>query len=226
VLQSAPSWSTPPDARLEARFQRVKAKLIGYLDDPPDVIRKYPPSDRSVPAHYARAYAYHRGAYPDQAVAEVDALVATAPRDPYFLELKGQILLESGKPAAALAPLRAAVAEAPDQPLIASTFGHALIATEDPGNYEEARRVLRLAVARDNENPFAWYQLGIIYAHDGDQARAAMATAERYSLEGNMTLAGVNAEMALRGLPEHSADWLRAQDIAMAAKNQSKKRRR
>ena len=31
------------------------------------------------------------------------ALVATAPHDPYFLELKGQILLESGKPKEALA---------------------------------------------------------------------------------------------------------------------------
>jgi predicted Zn-dependent protease len=59
-----------------------------------------------VPAHYARAYAYHLGAYPDKANAEADALLATAPDDPFFLELKGQILLEGGHPDEAIAPLR------------------------------------------------------------------------------------------------------------------------
>ncbi len=59
---------------------------------------KYPESDQSVPAHYARAYAYHLGGYPDKAQAEADALLATDPHDPFFLELKGQILLEGGKP--------------------------------------------------------------------------------------------------------------------------------
>ena len=76
-------------------------------------------------------------------MAEVDALLASAPHDPYFLELKGQVLLESGHPREALAVLREAVARAPDQPLIAALLGHALISTEDPANFEEAKRVLR-----------------------------------------------------------------------------------
>ena len=53
----------------------------------------------SIPARYARAYACHRTAHPDEAMAEVDSLLAAAPHDPYFLELKGQVLLESGQPA-------------------------------------------------------------------------------------------------------------------------------
>jgi predicted Zn-dependent protease len=116
--------------------------------------------------------------------------------------------------------LRKAVALAPNQPLIASILGHALIATEDNGNYAEAKRVLRTAVARDNENPFAWYQLGIVYEHEGDVPRAALATAERYNLEGNPRLAMTSAERALAGLPSGSPDWIRAQDIAMVARAQ------
>src|SRR3546814_19960042 len=96
---------------MEGRLQRIKGKLTGYMEEPPQVMRLYPEPDSSVAAHYARAYAWHRPAYPDKAMKEVDALIATDPHDPYFLELKGQILLESGKPRQALPPPREARTE-------------------------------------------------------------------------------------------------------------------
>ena len=222
LYKKDPAWNNPTDPALEARFQRVKAKLAGFIN-PKQAIQKYPETDQSVPAHYARAYAYHLGAYPDKALSEADALLKTSPDDPYFLELKGQILLEGGKPAQAIAPLREAVKQSHDAPLIASMLGHALIATENSQNFGEAKRILKTAVARDNENPFAWYQLGIIYDREGDQARAALATAERNNLEGNPKLALASAEMALRGIPAGTPDYLRAQDIAMVSKAELKK---
>jgi predicted Zn-dependent protease len=225
VYQNDAAWDRPSDPALEERFQRVRAKLIGYVDDARQVLNRYPESDRSIPARYARAYAWHRTAHPDRALAEAESLLRDRPDDPYFLELKGQILLESGRPREALEALRAAVDRAPDQPLIASLFGHALIATEDPDNFEEAKRVLRVAVQRDNDNPFAWYQLGIVYDREGDQARAALATAERYNLTGQPQLALVNAEQAMMGIPVGSPDWLRAQDIAMVSRSAVERRR-
>jgi predicted Zn-dependent protease len=223
--QADPAWDRRTDPALEERFQRVRAKLSGYVDDPRRVLVRYPPGDNSIPAHYARAFAYHRSAEPDQANAEAEALLQARPHDPYFLELKGQILLEGGHPQEALAALREAVALVPDQPLIASLLGHALIATEDPANFEEAKRVLRIAVARDNDNPFAWYQLGIVYDREGDEPRAALATAERYHLEGQPALALPNAEQAMMGLPVGTPDWLRAQDIAMVSRSANQRRR-
>jgi predicted Zn-dependent protease len=220
-----PAWDRPTDPALEARFQRVRAKLSGYVDDPAQVLRRYPASDRSIPGHYARAYAYHRSGHPEEATAEVQALIAVAPHDPYFLELQGQVLLESGHPADAVVALREAVARAPDQPLIGALLGHALISTDDPANFEEAKRVLRIVVGRDNSNPFAWYQLGIVYDREGDQARAALATAERYNLTGQPQLALPNAELAMMGIPVGSPDWLRAQDIAMVSRSAVQRRR-
>ena len=90
------NFTKAPDPALEARFQRVKAKLIGYLD-PQRAVIKYPETDKSVAGHYARAYAYHLGGYPDKALAESEALLAINPDDPFFLELKGQVLLEIGQ---------------------------------------------------------------------------------------------------------------------------------
>ena len=87
------AWDTPPDPKLEAAFQRVKAKLMGF-SDPKLAVNKYPERDKSIPGHYARAYAYHVGGYSEKALSETQALLAAAPDDPYFLELKGQVLLE------------------------------------------------------------------------------------------------------------------------------------
>jgi predicted Zn-dependent protease len=219
VYRSVPSWDTPPDPKLEERFQRVKAKLAGFADDPKRTLTKYPDTDKTVPARYARAYAWHKSAYPDRANAEVDSLLRDKPQDPYFLELKGQILLESGKPREALGALRQAITLAPNQPLISALFGHALIATEDQANFQEAKQVLRSAIVRDNTNPFAWYQLGIVYDREGDVARASLATAERYNLENQPRLALANAEQAMLGIPMGSPDWVRAQDIALVSRS-------
>jgi len=221
-LKADPAWNKPTDPALEARFQRVKAKLIGYVN-PKQAVIKYPESDQSVPAHYARAYAYHLGGYPDKAEAEANALLATDPHDPFFLELKGQILLEGGKPKEAIPPLREA-SRSGDMPLISAMLGHALVATEDPKNFPEAKQVLKAAVNRDNENPFAWYQLGIIYDREGDVARAALSTAERSNLEGNPKLALSSAQVAMKGIPTGSPDWLRAQDIAMVSRTELAKK--
>ncbi len=224
-----PAWNKPPDPALTARFDRVKAKLRGFANEPTRTLSDYPESNHSIPAHYARAYAWHRSAYPEKAMSEVNALLAKIPADPYFLELKGQILLESGNPTEALPVLRQATDVTNAQPLIASLFGHALIATENPANIAEAQRVLKASINRDNENPFAWYQLGVVYDQLGDPARAAMATAERYQLEGQPKLALANAKLAVRSLPRGTPDWIRAQDIEMVSQSaleKNKKRRR
>ena len=223
IYEKDPAWSKVADPALEARFQRVKAKLIGFVD-PKRAATIYPERDQSIPAHYARAYAYHLGAYPEKALAESNALLAAAPRDPFFLELKGQILLESGHPADAIAPLREAVSRANNPPLIASLLSHALIATEKPEYFQEAKTLLKTAVNRDNDNPFAWYQLGIIYDREGDRPRAALATAERYNLQGSPKLALASAQMAMKGIAPGTSDYLRAQDIAMVSRAELKKK--
>lgn len=218
TYEADPAWTRPDDAKMQQRFLRMKAKLFGYLAEPYQVLRKYPATDTTMPARYARAYAYHREAKFAEARAETEALIASAPNDPFFLELDGQILLEAGKAAEALPPLRKATELSGNAPLIATLLGHALIATEDPANFKEAQGVLKTAVARDRENPFAWYQLGVIYAANGDMPRAYLASAEQQVMAGRMEEALRSAQAAVAGLPQGTPDWLRAQDIEMQAR--------
>ena len=218
LLEEDGAWNAPPDPDLQERFVRAKAKLFGYLAEPRRTFALFPPSDISVPARYARAYAYHKEARVDMALAETDALLAAEPDNPYFLELKGQVLLESGRPADALVPLRRATELSRAHPLIAGLLGHALIATEDRANYAEAEQVLRASVQRDRYNPFAWYQLGVVYEARGDIPRARLASAEQQVMNRLYPQALANAQAAEASLPYGSSDWIRAQDVALEAR--------
>lgn len=218
LLEEDRAWNAPPDPDLQERFVRAKAKLFGYLAEPRRTFALFPPSDTSVPARYARAYAYHKEARVDMALAETDALLAAEPDNPYFLELKGQVLLESGRPADALVPLRRATELSRAHPLIAGLLGHALIATEDRANYAEAEQVLRASVQRDRYNPFAWYQLGVVYEARGDVPRARLASAEQQVMNRLYPQALANAQAAEASLPYGSSDWIRAQDVALEAR--------
>ena len=218
LLEEDRAWNAEPDPDLQERFVRARAKLFGYLSEPHRTLAVYPPRDTSVPARYARAYAYHKDARVDLALAETDALLAREPDNPWFLELKGQVLLESGRPRDALVPLRRATELTRAHPLIAGMLGHALIATEDRANYAEAENVLRASVQRDRYNPFAWYQLGVVYEARGDIPRARLASAEQQVMNRLYPQALANAQAAEAYLPYGSPDWIRAQDVALEAR--------
>jgi predicted Zn-dependent protease len=225
TYQADPAYNAPLNQKWEADFKRIKAKLSGFISEPKSTLRDYPESDKSIAATYARAYAWHKSAYPEKALDEANSLVKRSPDDPYFLELQGQIMLESGNPSDAIAPLRKAVELTGNQPLIAGVLGHALIASDDKANLPEAERVLKAAVTKDNRNPFAWYQLGVVYEGRGDRPRAALASAEGFLMEGAPQRALANAAEAMAGLPEYSQDWIRAQDIRLVAEAQLTKLR-
>ncbi len=225
VLRTSPAWDRPVDPGLQARYARVRGKLIGFLYPLETVLKAYPPGDTSDAARFARAYGYHRAAFPEKALAEIDAVAERNPTDPYSRELEGQILLESGRVAEAIGPLRQAVELSNGEPLIAGMLGHALVQASNDGAdaaiLAEAEQVLRGVVQRDSRNPFAWLQLGTIYELKGDTPRAALASAERISLSGgDPRLAARAARTAMAGLPRGTPDFLRAEDIALASQGE------
>ena len=130
--RTSPFWDKKDPPELQLRHDMARAKLAGFLDRADTVARRYPSYDNSLPARYARAIATYRHADLRSAVAQIDALIQAQPRNPYFYELKGQALLEGGKPAEAIAPLRQAAQLAPQPALIQILLAQALNATDDP----------------------------------------------------------------------------------------------
>jgi len=183
-VSASPHRDATEPAGLQERHDRMRAKLHGYLRPPPMTLRAYPPSDTSIAARYGRAAAYHKAAEREKAIAEVDALLAERPDDPFFWELKGQILFEHGRVEEAIAPYEKAVALAPNQPLLRIGLASAMLATERPELGPPALEQLRQAQRAREDSAFLWRQLAIAYDRSGQEAMAALATAERLARSG------------------------------------------
>ena len=203
----------PPSAEDAYWFGRMVAKLDAFLQSPAQTFRKVPASDTSETALLARAIAWHRRPDPAKAEATVDALIALRPDDPYYEDLKGQILLESGHAAAAADAYRKAVSLAPKEPLILGGLGRALLNMDDDSVTAEARDALARSAAADEANGAVLRDLALAEARLGHEGAAALATAERFTLEGRFRDADRNATRAAALLPEGSPGWRRAQDM-------------
>lgn len=212
-MRSSPFWDKPPDPEHQARYERVKAKIEGYVLPAKSTLGKYPPSDTSVKARYARVYAYNKALEWDKAMDEADSLIAEHPNDPYFREVKGQMLLENGKVEKSLPHLRKAVELAPHEPLIMTLYGQALVAKETAEHFQAAITVLDRATQLDPRNAFGWYQLAIAYTRTGQTALASLASAEYALLTRQPQKAAREASMAAKELTEGTPKWYRAQDI-------------
>ncbi len=217
LIGQSPAANAPVPPDQVAAFNRVKAKVQGFLD-PQRALRAYPESDTSVAARYARAIAFHRTTNQKGAIEEIDSLIAEFPDDPYFHELKGQILYENGGREAAIPPNAEAVRLAPHEPLLRLGLGQALIAMNDPELDKEAIIHLEEAVRVDREMPAAWGQLAIAYGRAKEFGLSSLASAEQAVLAGRGEDARAHASRAERLLPVGSPGQLRAQDILSTTK--------
>ena len=221
LAKSSPYWDHKDSPALQARHDLMRAKLYGFLERPDGVARRYPPSDTSLAARYARAISAYRFFDPRVALAQIDALIQAQPQNPYFYELKGQALLEAGRAAEAIAPLRQAVQLAPNPALIQIMLGQALVATHDRGRVDEAVSLLQAAVVREPESPDAYMQLAMAYGQKNDLARADLASAQAAFIRGDIKTAREIATRAKTRFPVGSPGWVKADDLASLKPPQS-----
>ena len=205
----------PPD--FIAAHARMRAKLVGFLRPLGRVLQQYPESDGSLEGRYARAIAYYRAADLKRALPMVDGLIAERPDDPFFQELKGQILFENGRAREALPYYEAAVRLQPDAPLLRQGLAQVQLESGDPELNRAALGQLDEVVRIEPHNAGAWRLLSIAYGRDGQIGMTALALAESAGARGDSKEARQQADRALKLLPENSPAWLRAQDIFNAA---------
>jgi predicted Zn-dependent protease len=223
LAAQSPYYDVKDPPELQLRHDLVKAKLYGFLDKPETVFNRYPRTDQSLPAAYARAIATYRKSGVRVAMPQLDALIAANPSSPYFHEIKGQFLFESGNVAAAVPSLREAVELAPEESLIRIMFAQALLGAQNTKTVDEAISNLKHALARESTSATGYRQLAAAYARKGEVAKggarqrymalAELASAEAYFYEGQLKRAKQQAKRAKAGLIDGTPDWLRADDI-------------
>ena len=214
IARPSPNWDKKDPPELQLRHDLMRAKLFGFIEGPETLLRRYPPSNTSLPARYARAVSAFRHSDVRGAVAQIDSLIASQPNNPYFLELKGQALVESGRAREAIAPLRHAISLAPDPTLIHVLLAQALLGSNDPALVEEAVANLRKALEVDAEIPDAYDNLAIAYGRKSDFADADLASAQAAFNRGNLPTARQLAARAKGRFAIGSPGWVKADDLA------------
>lgn len=215
VMQMTAKRTLP--ARYQIMYDRMQAKLRGFIDPAATTLRRYPLRDVSVPARYARAVAYYRMPDLANALKEVDSLTAEFPKDPFFHELKGQILFENGRAAEALVSYQKASALLPASPLILTDLARVEIAGNTPALIASAVKRLERATAIDNSNDATWELLSVAYGKQGNLGRSNLALAEREALKsrpGGITRYVNEAE---KHLAKDSLARLRVDDLKRVA---------
>lgn len=221
LTRTSPLWGKIDDPGLQLRHDLMRAKLSGFMERRDTVARRYTASKSDLPARYARAIATYRHGDLRDALAQIDGLIQAQPNNPYFHELRGQALLEGGQPAEAIAPLRRAVGLSRGSPLIQMLLGQALVSSSKPADLDEAIRILRSALAREDEAPLGYMQLAMAYGKKGDLGQADLASAQAALLRGDTKTARDLASRAKSRFPVGSPGWVKADDI-IAAKSSGK----
>jgi predicted Zn-dependent protease len=216
IAKQSPYWDKKDDPALQLRHDMVRAKISAFMERQDTVYRRYPLSNTSLPARYARAITGYLHGDLNNALTQIDGLIQLQPNNPYFYELRGQALLEGGRPAEAIAPLHKALALSNNAPLIEMLLGQALVATDNKAYTDEAITILRAAVARESEAPLGFSQLAMAYGRKGDYAEADLASAQAAYLRGDNKTARELASRAKTRFAIGTPGWVKADDIVSA----------
>lgn len=209
------------DPSYQVLHDRMRAKLRGFILPPHQTYQLYPEEDKSVPARYARAIALMQESQTPQAVAAIDALIVDYPDDPFFLELKGDILRDGARLEESIEPYRAALEILPWSALIRASLARTLIELNNPDYDDEAEKQLREALRYEPWMSSAWRLLATVHGRRGEFGEASLAQAEEAINQGRKDAALGHAKRALDQLPNGSPGWLRAQDIEVQASRKS-----
>ena len=216
LARTSPYWDKKDDPALQLRHDMMRAKISGFLERQETVYRRYPLSNESLPARYAHAISTYLHGDLRTALVQIDGLIQAQPGNPYFYELRGQALMEGGRPAEAIVPLRRAVQLSNNAPLIEMLLGQALVATDNKAYTDEAISILRAAVSRETEQPLGYMQLAMAYGRKGDLAEADLASAQAAFLRGDNKTARDLASRAKTRFAVGTPGWVKADDIVTA----------
>jgi predicted Zn-dependent protease len=222
-VRHSPNSNKPEPPGFSERHARMKAKLQAFLNPISRTLRAYKEDDPSIEARYARAIAYYRRPDLEKAIPLIDGLIKERPADPYFHELKGQMLFENGRIPESLPYYEKAVLLAPGSSLLRRSLGQVQLEVGDPAQLENAVSNLLIAANADKTDPFTWRLLGTAYGKMGKRAESSLALGEAALLENKPADARFHAERAAGILQQGSAGWMQAQDILHALDNQKEK---
>ena len=212
IAQRSPYFNEKDAPQLQMRHDLVRAKIYAYTykNNPQQVLRQY--SDNGLPARYARAIVkFHGGGYQAAAPA-LDELISANPQNPWFYELKGTFLMESGDAKNAVAPFRKAVSLVPKSAFMRIELAQAILESGG-GTADEALKLLRVALLDEDQSYLGYRLQSQAYGKLKRYPEADLSSALASFHQGDIKNAKMLAERAKDGLPQGTPAWVKADDI-------------
>lgn len=203
-------------------YLRAIVKLGAFLEPYEKTLKKYPLRDTSINARYARSIAYYKIPDLPKALGEIDSLINQFPRDPYFIELKGQILFENGKIAESITYYEKSKSLLEGSALFKIQLATAQIASENEAYLKPSITNLEQALHTEKHNSFAWHQLGIAYGRLGKLDMSNLALAEEATLIGDKESAKRFIRSAKQAANTGSPAYLRIKDLENTTEDDKK----
>lgn len=214
LAHESPFFDKKDPESLQQRHDMMRAKIAAYSGGLGTLQRIFRNNPRGIGARYGDAITTYLNGTARSALPKIDTLIKEQPRNPYFHEMKGEILLKANDPAGAAAAFKQAAALDPrNSSLIRMSYGRALMLTGNKANMETAIRELKAGITRAPEFSEGYGYLAQAYGQSGQMALADLATADQHYYAGRINEAKIFAIRAQTRMKSGSADWLRAQDI-------------
>jgi len=214
LAQSSRYFDVEDSPTLQQRHDMMRAKIAVYTQGQAGVSRLFRKNPKGIAAQYGDAMATYLLGNPRSALAKMDALIKQQPRNPYFQEMRGDILMKANRPKeAADAYAKAVKLDPVKSGILSISLGQAQIAEGNQASLERAVTNISGGLGRDRENSAGYRYLAQAYGQLGEIAEADLATAEGHFYSGNYKDARIFAARAQQRFKRGAPGWVRAQDI-------------
>jgi len=216
--QNQGTGSLPAD--FENSFLRLKTKIEAFTKPVGQVLLNH--KGDSELDRYARAIAHYRRSDFDEALKVLDGLIKENPENPFYVELKGQILFDQGKVSEAIPLYKQVITMRPELSLVRILYAQALIESGNPGLFNEAKEELLRAKQDEKDADFLWRLLSVVYGKEGQMGLSALSLAEMNITLGQYEEALVQAKRAEKLLAKDPANLIRAKELIEYAEAEKK----
>ena len=198
----------PTELTTNEKYKFIQAKLIGFTD-PENTLNSIKNNSKfnDDQKNYALAIANYKLFNLKKGNELINKLIKKYPSNPYFYELKAQMLRENGFLKESLNKYLIVNKLLPNDPLVQIELAHTLLSFDSKKNLDKAIEKLLEAQKKESENNKLWYLLSVAYGRNSEIGKSKYASAYSSYLKGDDAMALSFIERAKKIIKKNSATW-------------------
>ena len=193
---------------IEERYKFIQTKIIAF-NNPENALISLESNNNynEDQKKYGLSIANYKSFNLIKANGLINELIEKYPLNPFFYELKAQMLRENGQLKEALNNYQKVSKLLPNDPLIQIELAHTLINLNSNKTLNSAIKKLEKAKIKEINNDKLWYLLSVAYGRNSEMGKSKYASAYSFYLKGDDTMALSFIERAKKITLRDSDEW-------------------